>query len=191
MAESTGTTRNSKAGKAKGSKTKSKASSVTSEPITAFSTALSLSSATRSKLIASLQQHMADNDDLYSQTKFAHWNVKGDGFFYLHKLFDELAGMIQPFTDELAERITLLGGIARGTSRQTAATSSLEEFPDGPQDGTSYLQALQARFAEHADNSRKHAEAASELDATTEDLFIEISRTVDQALYFIEAHLQK
>lgn len=99
--------------------------------------------------------------------------------------------MIHPFIDLMAERITLLGGFARGTSRQTAAATSVEKFPDGPQDGETYLRELQTRYAEHADNSRKHAEASAEDDPTTEDLFIEVSRAVDQALYFIEAHLNQ
>src|SRR5690554_4577413 len=171
MAQSTtinGKTSKSGTRKAAGSKSKTTKS-------VAFSTALAMDATTRASLIAMLQQHMADNDDLYSQTKFAHWNVKGQDFYSLHKLFDDLADMVHPFTDALAERITLLGGIARGTSRQTAATSSLEEFPDGPQDGHTYLRELQSRFAEHADNSRRHAAASAEDDATTEDLFIEIS----------------
>src|SRR5690625_6591331 len=74
---------------------------------------------------------------------------------------------------------------------QTAAATSVEKFPDGPQDGETYLRELQTRYAEHADNSRKHAEASAEDDPTTEDLFIEVSRAVDQALYFIEAHLNQ
>lgn len=154
-----------------------------------FSTALEFGSGSRSQLIETLQQHMADNHDLHDQTKFAHWNVKGENFWALHKLFDQLAEMIHPFTDTLAERITLLGGIARGTVRQTAQASGLEEFPDGPQDGHTYLRELQSRFAEHADNSRQRAEAVAETDPTSEDLFIEMSRELDQALYFIEAHL--
>ncbi len=156
-----------------------------------FSTALSLKSSDREKLIAMLQQHMADNHELFDQTKVAHWNVKGENFWQLHKLFDELAEAIFPYIDMMAERITLLGGFAKGTSRQTAAATGIEEFPTDPQDGMTYLRELQSRYAEFADNSRKHAEDSAELDPTTEDLFIEISRAADQALYFIEAHLQR
>lgn len=171
-----------------GSKTKAAAAS---KNAAAFSTALDMQTDTRGKLIQMLQQHMADTHELFDQTKVAHWNVKGENFWQLHKMFDELAEMIFPFIDEMAERITLLGGFAKGTSRQTAEATNIEEFPDGPQDGQTYLRELQTRFAELATNSRKHAEAAAEDDPTTEDLFIEVSRTVDKALYFIEAHLHK
>src|SRR5690625_7829622 len=134
---------------------------------------------------------MADNLDLHSQTKFAHWNLKGSRFYPLHLLFDDLAEMIQPFTDTLAERITLLGGVARGSIRRAAELSSLEEFPEAPHDGDTYLQELQSRYAQHADNCRKQIEAVSDIDPTTEDMITELSRAVDQALYFIEAHLQR
>src|SRR5690625_2509566 len=171
------------------SKSRTTRKSASSSKEAMFSTAVEFDADTRSELIAALQQHLADNHDLYDQTKVAHWNVKGENFWELHKLFDELAEMVHPFTDTLAERITLLGGVARGTVRQTAEASGLEEFPDGPQDGHTYLRELQSRFAEHAAHSRRHAEAVAADDPTSEDMFTEMSRVLDQALYFIEAHL--
>lgn len=187
MAESRSTTNRTKSNSKSRSSSKKKTTGNAKAAV--FSTALELATGERSELIGMLQQHMADTHELYDQTKVAHWNVKGENFWALHKLFDELAEMIHPFIDSMAERITLLGGFARGTSSQTAAATNIEEFPEGPQDGETYLRELQARYAQLADDSRKHAEAAAEDDPTTEDLFIEVSRTADQALYFIEAHL--
>jgi len=163
----------------------------TKESAVSFKTALDFSRDDLEKIIPALQQTMADNFDLHSQTKFAHWNLKGQHFYPLHLLFDDLAEMIHPFTDQLAERITLLGGIARGSARRVAELSSLEEFPESPHDGETYLRELQSRYAEHADNCRQRIEEVSDVDPTTEDMITELSRAVDQALYFIEAHLQK
>ena len=55
------------------------------------STKNSLSKATRTKVNELLNQSLADLSDLYSQTKQAHWNVRGPSFIALHKLFDDLA----------------------------------------------------------------------------------------------------
>ena len=55
-------------------------------------------------MIGLLNQELADTSDLYSQTKQAHWNVKGIHFYQLHLLFDELAEKRQGEADELAER---------------------------------------------------------------------------------------
>jgi starvation-inducible DNA-binding protein len=76
----------------------------------------------RTAVAEQLNHHLADLSDLYTQTKYAHWNVKGRQFWSLHKLFDELAEKVEDAVDEVAERVTALGGIARGTARMTAKT---------------------------------------------------------------------
>ena len=68
-----------------------------------FETAVDLSAATRVAMIGLLNQELADTSDLYSQTKQAHWNVKGIHFYQLHLLFDQLAEKRQGEADELAE----------------------------------------------------------------------------------------
>lgn len=67
-----------------------------------------------------MQEALAESLDMYSQSKFAHWNVKGDNFYQLHLVFDQVAKVIGKQTDPIAERITQLGGVANGTVRQSA-----------------------------------------------------------------------
>ena len=69
-----------------------------------FSTRNDIAADNRAKLISILNQQLADTFDLMSQTKFAHWNVKGPSFIALHKLFDELAEKLEGHVDEIAER---------------------------------------------------------------------------------------
>ena len=59
-----------------------------------------------------LNQQLADTVDLYTQVKQAHWNVKGPHFIALHELFDKLAEELEDPVDDMAERITALGGVA-------------------------------------------------------------------------------
>lgn len=84
----------------------------------------------RSAMIELLNQQLADAFDLYSQTKQAHWNVKGMHFIQLHELFDSLASSVLEFVDDIAERATALGGYAKGTARMAAHHSRLAEFPE-------------------------------------------------------------
>lgn len=155
-----------------------------------YKTNIDISEKIRVELINLLNQQLADNFDLYSQTKQAHWNVKGMNFQQLHNLFDTVAESIEGYTDMLAERVTALGGVAKGTVRMSASSSTLDEMEDISEDRAT-LQALAKRYAAYAESTRNAINAASELEEpTTEDLFTEISRTVDQALYFIESHLQ-
>ncbi|MBP3958121.1 DNA starvation/stationary phase protection protein Dps [Gemmata sp. G18] len=158
---------------------------------TSFPTRNDLAAETRTKAISLLNQHLADTFDLMSQTKFAHWNVKGPNFIALHKLFDELAEGLEEHIDEIAERTTALGGVATGTARQAAASSRVPEFPSGTHKGLDVVTALAERFAALGKTTREAIDTADELgDKNTADLFTQVSRDLDQSLYFLEAHLQ-
>ena len=54
-------------------------------------TKIDLPKGKREKLIAILNQSLADAADMKSQAKQAHWNVKGPSFIALH----ELGGMFK------------------------------------------------------------------------------------------------
>jgi starvation-inducible DNA-binding protein len=154
------------------------------------STKIDLDFEKREPIIALLNQQLADTFDLYSQTKQAHWNVKGAQFFQLHELFDKLATEVLDYVDTIAERATTLGGTALGTARMSAAASRLPEYPDVVGSLES-LQALVDRYAALAASSRAAIDTASEFgDADTADLFTGVSRGLDKSLWFLEAHLQ-
>jgi starvation-inducible DNA-binding protein len=149
-----------------------------------------LSADVREKAIALLNQHLADILDLYTQTKQAHWNVKGMHFFPLHELFDTLAAALADDGDLIAERATALGGTALGTARMSAAASRLPEYPLDALDGRQHVEALAARFANLAKMSRAAIDAAASFgDADTADVFTEVSRRLGKHLWFLEAHL--
>src|SRR5262249_562388 len=96
---------------------------------TMFKTKNDLSEATRVKLIELLNARLADCIDLQTQTKQAHWNVKGPNFIALHELFDKINEDVEDYVDEIAERAVQLGGVAEGTARMVAKRSSLGEYP--------------------------------------------------------------
>jgi starvation-inducible DNA-binding protein len=157
-----------------------------------FKTRNDLPAKTRSSSIALLNQSLADLTDLYTQTKQAHWNVKGLEFYQLHELFDETAAVLLPFIDEVAERVTALGGLATGTVRMAAATSTLPELDLELTAGVELLQALADRYGQTANTIRECIDTADKAgDADTADLMTEISRELDKRLWFIEAHLQE
>ena len=158
---------------------------------TTFPTRNDIPADSRTKLVSLLNQQLADTFDLMSQTKFAHWNVKGPNFIALHKLFDRLAGKLAEHVDTIAERATALGGVAMGTARQAAAMSHTPEFPTGTFKGQEVVAALADRYAAVGRSTREAIDRADELhDQDTMDLFIDVSRDLDQSLYFLEAHLQ-
>jgi starvation-inducible DNA-binding protein len=155
-------------------------------------TRIDLSFDVRSQMIKLLNQQLADTFDLYSQTKQAHWNVKGPQFYPLHELFDKLAAELVGYVDLIAERATALGGLAEGTVRQSATNSRLAEYPAELMDSLPTVAALAERYAALAASTRAALGAADSAgDADTADLFTEVSRGLDKALWFLEAHLQR
>jgi starvation-inducible DNA-binding protein len=155
------------------------------------STRIDLALKTRTKVTALLNARLADAIDLQLQAKQAHWNVKGPQFVALHELFDRLAGETAVYVDDMAERITALGGIAEGTVQAVAGRSRLDAYPLDIGEGRAHLDALAAAYARYARAVRKAIDEAGKAgDADTSDLFTGISRGVDKALWLLEAHLQ-
>ena len=154
-------------------------------------TSIDLNSETREQVVTLLNQQLADTFDLYSQTKQAHWNVKGMQFIQLHELFDKLAADLLPYVDDIAERVTSLGGTALGTARMSATASRLPEYSAKTFDGQESVEALVTRYAELAASTRAAIDTADDLDdADTADLFTGVSRGLDKSLWFLEAHVQ-
>lgn len=155
-----------------------------------FKTKIDLKADVREQMIDLLNQQLADTFDLFSQTKQAHWNVKGMQFFQLHELYDKLAGELVEYVDTIAERATALGGAAAGTARMAADATRLPEYPMVV-DSKQSIQALVERFALVAESTRIGIDTAAEAgDQDTADVFTEISRALDKSLYFLESHLQ-
>jgi starvation-inducible DNA-binding protein len=154
-------------------------------------TSIDIDQETRTKMVEMLNTHLADTFDLFSHTKQAHWNVKGREFMQLHELYDELADVLLKFVDMIAERATILGGVAHGTVRMAAKASRLPDYPDGPIGSVESVEALVERYAELAASVRAAIDEAEEAeDMSTSDLMVEFSRELDKALWFLEAHLQ-
>jgi starvation-inducible DNA-binding protein len=156
-----------------------------------FKTKNDLFETIRGKAIELLNARLADAIDLQTQTKQAHWNVKGPDFIALHELFDKVNEEVEDYVDELAERVVQLGGVAEGTARMAAKRSSLNEYASNTVDGRSHVEALSSALAAFGKLARKGIDQADEFgDQDTADIFTEISRGIDKWLWFVEAHLQ-
>src|SRR5713226_2893732 len=64
-----------------------------------FRTKNDLTEATRGKAIELLNARLADAIDLQTQTKHAHWNVKGPNFIALHELFDKINEDVEDYVE--------------------------------------------------------------------------------------------
>ena len=148
-----------------------------------------LPEAVRLQVIPLLNQQLADALDLGLQAKQAHWNVKGPQFVSLHALFDEVADVLAEFSDELAERAVELGGIADGTLQTVIGASRLPAYDRALLAGMDHWRALGGALALFARSTRAAIDAAAAAgDATTADVFTEVSCGVDKLLWKLAAH---
>lgn len=152
-------------------------------------TSIDLSEQTRQAMCGLLQANLADGIDLVYHIKQAHWTLRGPNFIGLHELLDDLHEKIEGKVDLTAERISVLGGQAEGTVDVAAQTSRLPKYPLDAVSTDEHVDAVSRSIATYAKNVRAAIDEADEAgDQATADLFTEISRAADRALWFVEAH---
>ncbi|MBL0048213.1 MAG: DNA starvation/stationary phase protection protein [Bacteroidetes bacterium] len=72
---------------------------------------------------------LANEMTLYVKTRKAHWNVSGESFMELHKLYENQYKQLELYIDEIAERIGKLGQKTIGTMNEFLKHSSITENP--------------------------------------------------------------
>ncbi|MEO8629879.1 MAG: DNA starvation/stationary phase protection protein Dps [Betaproteobacteria bacterium] len=155
-----------------------------------YRTRKSLPARIRAGSVALLNQHLAAAIDLQAQVKQAHWTVRGPGFIAIHELFDRTVTAVAEYADLIAERTGAIGGAAEGTVQTAAKSSFLSPYPLRIADTQSHVNAVGEALAAFGASARDAIDRATTLgDADTADVFTEISRGIDQLLWFVESHV--
>lgn len=149
-----------------------------------------LSETIREQSVDLLNKHLAAAIDLHGQTKHAHWNVRGPNFIAIHELFDKVSVEVEAFSDLLAERTRGLGGTAQGTIQTAVENSFLVPYRLAIADEQQHTFAIAGALAAFGQSVREASDLAADFgDMTTADLFTELSRGIDQQLWFVESHI--
>ena len=134
-------------------------------------------------IIALLNQTLAETVDLRSHVKQASWTVHGSAFVSLQALFATMAAELDAYADLVADRITALGGVARGTVRMAGLQSTLPEYPDDLGMGAAHVLALAERYAHYATVVRANIVHAADVeDVPTAHLYTDIARGIETRL---------
>ena len=148
-----------------------------------------LKSKTKTTVAALLNARLADAIDLALMTKQAHWNLRGRQFIAVHEMFDGFRTESDGHVDILAERVAQLGRIALGTTQAVSGSSNLKAYPIDIISVDDHVSALAERYGDLANATRAAIDASEEAgDADTADIFTAFSRSLDKALWFLEAH---
>lgn len=123
------------------------------------------------KSIALLSVILADEMTLYIKTRKFHWNVCGDSFMELHKLFQSQYTELEENIDLIAERINKLGGKTIGTMKEFTEETRLKEYPNKYPNQKDMMKELLADNESVIVNLRKDIETCTEKnkDAGTAD----------------------
>ena len=73
---------------------------------------------------------LSDEMTLYIKTRKFHWNVAGESFMELHKLFESQYTELEAIVDVVAERINKLGGKTIGTMNEFTLLTRIIEHPN-------------------------------------------------------------
>ena len=73
---------------------------------------------------------LADSVVLYTKIRKFHWNVSGNSFMELHKLFESNYTDLEKIIDDTAERINELSGKTIGTMKEFLELTNLKEHPN-------------------------------------------------------------
>ena len=143
----------------------------------------------RAEVGNALQAELVELVDLSLLGKQLHWSVVGPHFRSLHLQLDELVDSWRELADTVAERAIAIGAAVDGQASAVAAASPLEGVEPGAIDDATLVRELATRLAETAERTRERAERVAELDTASEDLLIEVIRTLEEQLWMVRAQL--
>jgi starvation-inducible DNA-binding protein len=143
-------------------------------------------------VVQALSGVLADTAVLQMKTHAFHWNVRGVGFFQLHKAFEEQYDALFEAVDELAERIRALGAISPGSFSELLKISAIQEATNQARLNASDMVGTLAqdhRALEHrCREALKAAQTAG--DEATADLMIGRMEYHDKTAWMLDSWLQ-
>lgn len=114
-----------------------------------------------------LEMMLADEVTLYTKTRKFHWNVSGENFMELHKLFQNQYTELEETIDLIAERISKLGGKTIGTMKEFSGLTRLKEAPNKYPASKDMLKEL---LNDHETVTQQLRKDISESDSKNKDL---------------------
>ena len=149
---------------------------------------IGLESDVRLPIIKILNSILSNEAVLTLKTRNAHWNVHGASFFELHILFDTQYKQLNDISDEIAERVRMVGGIAIGSFTEFLFQTQLEEQPGEVPDILHLLADHETiiRFL-HEDIRKCNDEYE---DEGTSDLMVSVMRMHEKMAWLLRSYIE-
>jgi starvation-inducible DNA-binding protein len=150
---------------------------------------IGLDSDVRHSIVEMLNKTLSNEVVLTLKTRGAHWNVSGAGFIELHILFDSQYKQLNEISDEIAERVRMLGGVAIGSLAEFMKYTQMEEQPGVVPD-------ILRLLADHETSIRFLREDAKLCtdefeDEGTFELLVSIMRLHEKMAWMLRSYVEK
>ena len=136
-----------------------------------------------------LQERLVSLIDLQLTLKHIHWNVVGPAFIGVHEMLDPWTEKVRAMSDELAERLTTLGGIAYGTPGFVAGNRSWDDYSIGRDTTQAHLGALDVVLNGVIRDHGASLRALESVDAVSHDILVAQTAQLELLQWFVRAHI--
>jgi len=142
----------------------------------------------RQSVVEMLNTLLADEAVLTMKTRSAYWHAGGTGFHDLHTLFNTQCEQLDSISNEIAERVQILGGFAIGSFKDLLSYTRLEEIP-GHVPGILHLLAdHEAAIRFLREDARRCSEEYE--DQGTFDLFVSVIRVHEKIAWILRSQIE-
>jgi starvation-inducible DNA-binding protein len=142
------------------------------------------------QLVEILQARLVSLIDLGLTLKHVHWNVVGPHFIGVHTMLDPQHARVNELVDQLAERITTLGGSPDGRPGSLVKQRTWDDYSLERDLVDAHLAALDKVYAGVIIAHRDGIRETEEIDPVTQDVLIEQTEDLEQFHWFVRAHLE-
>ncbi|MEU2499460.1 DNA starvation/stationary phase protection protein [Streptomyces pseudogriseolus] len=119
-----------------------------------------------------------------------HWDVVGPHFIAVHEMLDPRVEQVRSVTDDLAKRISTLGGFPQGKPGALVADRTWDDCSIGRAEAIEHLGALDVVCTRLIEDHREAMAATEASDPVTQDILIEQLRGLELFQWFVRAHLE-
>lgn len=139
-------------------------------------------------IIDTLQTTLIDLKALSLVTKQLHWNIRGPHFKPIHEHLDLVYDSVEESADEVAERITQLGG-SPNAQPADVAKSAVKPVENGFIIDHRVLELIVDRLATAIHDVRDRLEQVEDSDPVTADLLHAVLLPLEKHLWMLRSHL--
>ena len=149
---------------------------------------IGLDSDVRHSIVELLNNTLANEALLTLKTRSAYWNATGSSFLELHILFNSQYEQLNKLSDEIVERVRMLGGIAIGSLQEFINFTRLDEQPGVVPDALQLLADHEAAIRFLRQDAKKCTEEFE--DEVTHDFLVDILYLHEKMAWMLRSYIE-